>query len=128
MSTTRQQQRAVASHDLVEAARQTGNWDNYRTFCMKGPTLLQQSGLMQTTVFCSSRSDDGARAWIGDVARVMNAGRPAEGRSLAERARTAPLAEYLALTRDAIDAATWLRRYAMAFAQDDDAPAGQGGG
>jgi CRISPR/Cas system CMR-associated protein Cmr5 small subunit len=118
---TRQQDRAVRSHDLVKAASEaTATWDKYRTFCMKGPTLLQQSGLMQTSVFCSSRSDEGARTWLEHVTAVMNPGIARDKLpNLAERARKAPLAEYLALSRDALDAATWLRRYAMAFDKGD---------
>lgn len=75
---------------------------------MKGPTLLLQSGTMQTIAFCESRDDKGAQLWIGDVAEVMG------DRQLAKTARTAPLPKYLALSRDAIEAATWLRSYAMA--------------
>ena len=106
---TRQQTRAIDSHRLVEqASRNESGWEKYRTFCMKGPTLIQQSGLIQTTVFCASREDEGARKWIADVATIMGK------QKLDDLARRAPLADYLALTRDALDAAIWLRRYAMA--------------
>ncbi|MCA9526381.1 MAG: type III-B CRISPR module-associated protein Cmr5 [Myxococcales bacterium] len=105
---TRQQRRAEAAHRLVTSRVGTPDWDKYRTFCMKGPTLLLQSGTMQTIAFCESRDDKGAQLWIGDVAEVMG------DRQLAKTARTAPLPKYLALSRDAIEAATWLRSYAMA--------------
>lgn len=126
---TRQQQRAIRSHELVKIASETSaTWEKYRTFCMKGPALLQQSGLMQTTIFCASREDPAARQWIEDVVRVMNAhiDKHAKIPNLAELARKASLTDYLILTRDALDAATWLRRYAMAFDKGGEGAMPQG--
>lgn len=122
---TRQQQRAVTAHRLVEDRRPKRQDPNesqgpteaqdrakaafakYKTFCMKGPTLLQQSGVMQTVAFCLSRDDDAARGWIYDLQTLIGQA------NLARYAREAALPEYLALSRDAIDAAVWLRRFAM---------------
>jgi len=110
---TRQQQRAIDGHRLVGsrfgADGKSADWKKYRTFCKKGPTLLQQSGVMQTVAFCLSRDDAGAKHWVADLAELL-------GKSdLAQVAREAPLAQYLALSRDAIEAATWLRRFAMSL-------------
>jgi hypothetical protein len=61
--------------------------------------------------------------YIEDLAAVLReSGHPeiASAQTLHERARTQPLSGYLRLSRDAINAASWLKRYVEAVAGEEE--------
>jgi len=111
---TRQQDWARRAHKLVHN-RAKGTKDErakYKTHCMKLPTLLQQSGLIQALVFLRTRENPGP-AFCDEIAVVYGRSELSDGAALVSRAENAPLPEYLALSRDIADVSVWFRRFAQ---------------
>jgi len=104
---TRNQQWANRALERILAAKQTPAKDDYKALAMKLPVLLQQSGLAQALVFVASRGPVGLQI-LDDLASVYG---KAGGSALREDAQRAALPQYLALTRDMIECAVWLRRF-----------------
>lgn len=107
---TRQQRFALNADKLVQGVAESAEWNAWRTIAMKGPTLIQQSGLVQTVAFLRSRKEAALRGYADNLATLLDR---KDGAALFADARDADLASYLALTRRAIEAATWLRRFAQ---------------
>lgn len=96
-------------------ARRDGDQAKYNTSCHKMPGLIHHSGLVQALVFQCARDADG-RAYVDDLAATLGL----EGHAaLIERAQTAHLRQYLALTRQVSEIAQWYRRFAQIELGDD---------
>lgn len=111
---SRQQKWAQAAFEAVSRqATNKADEKKYGTYCMKLPSLLLQSGLVQTTAFLRSRGERAADQFLDDVARVLGNDSKTSGKELDAKARTVGLTEYLRLSRDALHVATWFRRFAQ---------------
>jgi CRISPR-associated protein Cmr5 len=83
------------------------------------PALIHTCGLAQAVAFALAKKDD---EYVGYLAAVLRASGHAEitdANSLDHHARTKPLNVYLRLSRDAINAASWLKRYVEAAGEDE---------
>ena len=109
---TRQQQWSIKAHARVTAIRGEGEKvaAKYNTYARKMPSLIQRSGLIQALVFVESRKGAGEQ-FCDDLAHTYGCGGGRE--ELRDRAQKAPLAEYLALSRDLAAVALWFRRFAQ---------------
>lgn len=105
----RQQAWSLAAHTRVEGLADDMR-SEYRTVAMKGPVLLQQSGVMQTLAFFLSRKDPAGQRWCQHLAEIHGAG---DAQALLKRAQTAEMDAYLRLSRELIDVAVWIRRFAQ---------------
>ena len=120
---TRQQD--WARHALAAVSELAGTPDEkeYRTRCMTGPALIQQSGLAQAVTFLLSktkRSEDSAepkettyRLYCRHLAGTYGLSGEQPEKELCELALEAKLPEYLALTRDLLEVSIWFRRFAL---------------
>jgi CRISPR-associated protein Cmr5 len=123
---TRQQKWAKKALELVlkEAVKDPGTRSKFRTHCFHGPNLLQQAGAAQAVGFWN-RNDDG-KNYLNALAQVWAAGAGQEAQKATREALVnsvideASLQNYMALTRDLIAAATWLRRFAQAELPNED--------
>ncbi|MCW5801058.1 MAG: type III-B CRISPR module-associated protein Cmr5 [Deltaproteobacteria bacterium] len=106
---TRHQSWATRALERVRAAASQDGAGEYRTHCLGTPALLHQAGLVQALAFLRSRKGVPA-AYCDDLAVVYGL---RDGAELLARAQQAELALYMAITRDVIDASTWLRRFAQ---------------
>lgn len=95
-----------------------------------GSRRPQQCGLVQAIAFSLSRDEDAQHAWVDHLAGLIEKGserlfKTAKGGTPGQRllyvAQNANLASYLSLSRKAIDAAVWLRRFAQIRKQREDA-------
>jgi len=89
------------------------------TTVKKFPALIHTCGLAQAVAFALAKKDD---KYIDYLAAVLNAAGHAEitnHRTLDQHARSKPLSGYLRLSRDAINAASWLKRYVEAAGEDE---------
>jgi CRISPR-associated protein Cmr5 len=86
----------------------------YTTFAKKFPALIHTCGLAQAVAFALAKKETG---YIEDLAAVLNAsGHPevSSAQALQKQTQEQPLSGYLRLSRDAISAAGWLKRYVEA--------------
>jgi CRISPR-associated protein Cmr5 len=98
----------------------TKDQKEYRTFAKKFPALIHTCGLAQAVAFALAKQEND---YIEDLAAVLReSGHPeiTSAQTLHERARTQPLSGYLRLSRDAINAASWLKRYVEAVAGEEE--------
>lgn len=120
---TRSQRLAQAAFPRIQSRMQglrEKAFDEYRSFVKKFPALIHTCGLAQAVAFALAKQEND---YLADLAAVLQAsGHPeiVSAQSLHERARTQPLSGYLRLSRDAINAASWLKRYVEAAAGEDE--------
>jgi CRISPR-associated protein Cmr5 len=109
---TKKQQRAQNAYRCVEAHRKTSNTvkESYTQLAKKFPALVQSCGLAQSIAFVEAKEKENniGKTYLDDLKEVM--GRPQD--NLAEKSRGVPLIEYQHLTRNALESATWIKRYA----------------
>ncbi len=117
MNTRQQQwaQRAAAAVQRVQAAHKRGAMSEaeYQRFTKGFPALIHTSGLCQALAFAEVK---GRHVCVEDLAETL--GLTAAG--LLEQSRTGDVTSYLKLSRGALAAATWLKRYAEALLKGDE--------
>ena len=92
----------------------------YVSFVKKFPALIHTCGLAQAVAFALAKKEIG---YVEDLAAVLkNSGYPeiTSAPALEEQTRTQQLSGYLRLSRDALHAASWLKRYAEATAGEGE--------
>ena len=127
MMATYDQQMAQEAFNLVsENNFSRGKNDQYVSFAKSFPSLIHSCGLTQAIAFAMGRNRD----YVTDLATVLNAMETQVPlQNLAERSRTAGIVEYMRLSRHALSAASWLKRYVSAFDETpDDAVENTAGG
>ena len=91
----------------------------YISFAKKFPALIHTCGLAQAVAFALAKKK---KEYVEDLAAVLKAsGHPeaSSAEALQKQTHDQPLSGYLRLSRDAINAAGWLKRYAEAAGEDD---------
>jgi CRISPR-associated protein Cmr5 len=124
---TRSQQVAQAAFRQVSARKnQTPpQKKKYLSFARAFPTLIHTCGLAQATAFALAKAGEQQQQVLDDLAAVMQysgKGDELHAEARGENAITAgryPILHYLRLTRQALFAATWLKRYAEALLDED---------
>ena len=106
---TKEQSMAREAYLKIETRRQEENFKDYKSFALSFPSLIHSCGLVQAVAFAKAKKKDG---FIDNLQAVFdkidNAG------DLQNRSREAPIMEYMRITRHAISAASWLKRYCQA--------------
>lgn len=86
----------------------------YGTMAQKLPVLIRSAGLAQALAFVDAKAsgthEEPYRQLLGDLAQVL--GYPDAGRLL-EASREAGLVDYMRLSRKAVLALTWFKRFAQ---------------
>jgi CRISPR-associated protein Cmr5 len=85
--------------------------DEYRSFAREFPTLVHQCGLAQAVAFALAKGGQ-QEEYARDLAAVLKVGSVDD---LADRTRQSGTANYIRLSRDALKAAVWLKRYVEAL-------------
>ena len=114
---TRSQQLAQAAYDRI--AEHDELHDDYVNFAKKFPALIHTCGLAQSVAFALAKKHE---KYIEDLAAVLAASERREASSTTvfqQQTRESSLGEYLRLSRNAIDAASWLKRYVEAAGEAD---------
>jgi CRISPR-associated protein Cmr5 len=113
---TRSQRLAQAAYARIA---QHGKPDKeYVSFAKKFPALIHTCGLAQAVAFALAKNETD---YIADLAEVLKAAGHSEittAESLDHHARTQQLSSYLRLSRDAVNAASWLKRYIEAAGEE----------
>ena len=121
---TRSQKFAMAAYDRIALRTQNGQQKvkaEYVTFAKKFPALVHTCGLAQAVVFAIAKDKD-HELYVDDLASVLHGVGHAEitsARSVDEAVRKSEVSVYMRLSRDAIEAASWLKRYVEATGESD---------
>lgn len=121
---TREQERARTAYARVSPRVHNPRAENLRVekekeadylrFAKSFPALIQSCGLAQAVSFAEAKAPTG---YLDDLATVMDSSSSTE---LALRARDSVVTEYQRYSREALAAATWVKRYAEALLKGDD--------
>ena len=87
--------------------------DKYIRFAKRFPSLIHTCGLAQAIAFAQSKAPD---RFVNDLRQVLNCDK-SEPAFTAE-IRSSDLTRYLQMSRTALQAAGWLKRYAEALLED----------
>ena len=128
--TTRSKSQSMAQTAFARIVQRKPTND-YESFARRFPALVHSCGLAQAVQFAlakrdKNKSDGGpSMVYLADLAAVLEAAghtTAASEADLAKQTRDMKVSEYLRLSRDALLAADWLKRYVEAT----DAPAAAG--
>ena len=114
---TRSQKLAQAA--FARIARYGKPDKEYVSFAKKFPALIHTCGLAQAVAFALAKKQTG---YVEDLAAALNgSGHPeiTSTQTLHQQTQTLQLNGYLRLSRDAINAAAWLKRYVEAAGEED---------
>lgn len=85
----------------------------YKTLCMKAAGLIQKGGAIQALAFIRSRGEKNMGSqFYNDMAYIYGQ------KTLFEDLQKAELPQYLAMSRDLIEVAAWMRRFAQIEMKD----------
>ena len=114
----RTQKYAQAAYPMVEEIQQsTGTLEaNYRSVALNFPTMIMQSGLSQAIGFLMAKDKDEHRALLQHLAKLLGF---ESSKDLHQVVVKSELKQYQLLTRQALDASSWLKRYTQALLKKD---------
>ena len=118
---TRSQRLAQATFPRIQDRRtrmSEQQFEKYSRFAKKFPALIHTCGLAQSVSFALAKKEN---EFVDDLAAVLEAsGHPevSSTSALQQQTHNLPLGSYLRLSRDAISAAAWLKRYVAAVQED----------
>lgn len=92
----------------------------YLSFARQFPTLVHSCGLAQALAFADAKEHHDL---LDDLAAVSDTPRA----NLLATSRTAPVRDYLRLSRQTLDAATWLKTFAESLLETADRAPGKDG-
>ena len=110
---TNEQKMAQAAWKNVSDRRNSlknEDFDKYSSFALAFPALIHSCGLVQAVAFAATKKQDD---YLADIQEVFDAVDKAG--NLMERSREAGLAEYTRISRHALAAASWIKRYCQAL-------------
>lgn len=118
---TRSRQHAANAHACVHNKIEHEYASKYRALALSFPIMVLQSGLAQATGFLQAKSsgDNEYQLYLSDLAGILG---KSSGENLHQAVIDSSLPDYQQLTRQALDASGWLKRYAQALLKED-APA-----
>lgn len=115
------QRMAIAAFPAVKARQDdVQRFKEYATFAKKFPSLIHVCGLAQAVAFAQAKKES---KYLEDLASVLKATGQSgitTAEELAEKSRTVKVSEYLRLSRHALAAAGWLKRYVEALTEKED--------
>ncbi len=114
---TRSQKLAQAA--FAQIAKHGQPKQEFVSFAKKFPALIHTCGLAQAVAFALAKEE---KDYIKDLAVVLEASGHLEvssAETLQKQTQEQPLSGYLRLSRDAINAASWLKRYVEAATPEE---------
>jgi len=104
---TKKQIRAQKAWDCVNHKINAPDKQDYLQLARSFPSLVHSCGLVEAVAFVTAKEEQTGRDYLSHLREVMM-----RNGDLAKDSREAGLLEYQRLSRDAIESATWLKRYA----------------
>jgi CRISPR-associated protein Cmr5 len=114
---TNSQKMAQAAYRRIENRKRD---KEFISFARSFPSLVHTCGLGQAVAFALAKEKRSRKEYLEDLAAVLNAAGHSEAvsaESLGRAARESPVSAYVRLSRNALQAAGWLKRYIEAMEQ-----------
>lgn len=110
----RTQKYAELAYPLVADIKGKDLESKYRTLALNLPTMILQSGLMQTVGFLLAKGADEHTKLYHHLTILLN------DANLHATVRQSDIIQYQRLTRNAIEASSWLKRYTQALLEKEN--------
>ena len=112
MPNLKSQQYSQKSFECIKKRVDEKNVDlkKYKTFAKRFPTLIHTCGLAQAIAFANSKNE--YKSNFEDLQKVL------ANNNLIKDSQEKPVLEYLRLSREALVATGWLKKYAEAQIED----------
>lgn len=91
----------------------------YRTLALSFPSMVLQSGLAQAVAFLMAKGKDEHKLYLEHLARIVP--NCQDYKALHQKIIASNLNEHIQLTRNVLDATSWLKRYTQANLKKDSA-------
>ena len=118
MTTTRSQKMAKRAWTAVE--ERAPRSQEYVSFAKSFPTLIQTAGLCEAVAFAQAKRASHLEVLEDVIATAgESTGEPVSIATFARACREAELPRYVHLTRQALQAASWVKRYVEALERPD---------
>lgn len=109
----RTQKYAQIAYPLIEAIQGNEIEAKYRTLALNFPTMILQSGLAQAIGFLMAKDEAHHIQLLQHLAKLL--GYQDNTKQLHQDVRQFDITKYQLLTRKAIEASSWLKRYTQAL-------------
>nr|WP_313424181.1 type III-B CRISPR module-associated protein Cmr5 [Moraxella sp.] len=100
---------AELAYPLIEKIKGTETEAKYRTLALTFPTMIMQSGLAQAIGFLMAKDEAHHQKMLAHLKTLLN------DNNLYSQVLQSDITTYQKLTRDAIEATSWLKRYTQAL-------------
>lgn len=100
---------AELAYPLVKKVKGTDTEAKYRTLALTFPTMIMQSGLAQAIGFLMAKDEAHHQKMLAHLKKLLN------NDNLYADILRSDITTYQKLTRDAIEASSWLKRYTQAL-------------
>lgn len=105
MITKEQLMAQAAFLSVSERQKDKNSFDEYKSFALSFPALIHSCGLVQAIAFARAKNKND---FINDLEKVFMA--VDKSGNLQSRSREADIIEYTRISRNAISAASWIKR------------------
>ena len=105
---TKEQSMAQKAFLRVSERQSESDFNDYKSFALTFPSLIHSCGLVQAISFACSKKKN---KYLEDLQAVFN---EIDTGDLAQRSREALIMEYMRISRHALSAASWIKRYCQA--------------
>ena len=106
---TKEQSMAQKAFLRVSERQAESDFGDYKSFALSFPSLIHTCGLVQAVSFACSKKKN---KYVEDLQAVFN--EIDNAGDLATRSREAMVMEYMRISRHALSAASWIKRYCQA--------------
>lgn len=103
---TKEQKMAQKAFEIVDSSRKQDA--DYKSFALSFPSLIHSCGLAQALAFAQAKAK---QDYLDDLQKVFA---QIDSGELINMSKESELVEYTRITRHALMAATWLKRYCQA--------------
>ncbi len=119
---------AKAAYPLIEAVKDSDIESKYRTLALNFPTMIMQSGLMQAIGFLQAKGKPEHQTMLQHMANLLgyHTGEQADIERLENAILSSDITKYQLLTRKALNASGWLKRYTQALLKSESGNERQG--
>ena len=108
----RSKDHAEKAYPLVNAIKNTDIETQYRTLALNFPTMILQSGLVQAVGFLRAKGEKEHLTLAEHISQLLGY---QTVQRLHDELLQSDITKYQLLTRNAIEAASWLKRYTQAL-------------
>ena len=103
---------AELAYPLVEKLKKDPLESKYRTLALTFPTMIMQAGLAQALGFLMAKGEPEHKKYLRHIAELLNY---ADADALHNDVLRSEIGKYQLLSRKALDASAWLKRYTQAL-------------